>query len=343
MMSYDSVTLEPRVKSSVPHRSQCDTSVKLSDLITLDVPIIASPMSDICNGEMALTLAQHGALGIIHRYQEIDEQVRQMSLVFDSFLNDSRPNVPQVACAIGVGDDFAERASALYLRGCRIYCIDTANGFHDQVEPVVKFLREFPEFVYIIAGNIATEEGYRYLVNLGVDAVRVGIAGGSVCTTRQETGVYMPTLESVAECASVRRRHCMVKTPAIIADGGIRKPEDMAKALAIGADAVMGGRIFAGYRETPGEVVKQRHVDSAGREYFTYHKFYRGQASYGVQKEFTGEKPDYNEGAEELVPFVDKSASIVLARFKNGFRSTMSMMNSTTLEDYRKNVTVDYL
>jgi len=337
MINYDNITLVPRVISEVKSREDVSTAVDLGNL-KLDIPIIASPMPDVCGAYTAFILRRCGALGIIHRFQTIEGQMREY---IDSTLapeTASRIDVenryselPPVACAIGVSDDYEKRFDALYRIGCRIFCLDTANGANIKVKHAVEELRSRGENLYIIAGNVATVEGFQFLADIEVNAVRVGIAGGSVCETKIETGVHMPTLESVQECygyASIQE-----EAPMIIADGGIRTPSDMAKALAVGADAVMGGRIFAGYKESPGKIVKDR----AGIMY----KLYRGAASHSVQKENNGEKPDYAEGAEELVPYIDKSVADVVRRFKNGLRSTMSYMNATTIAQFKSNVRVE--
>ena len=150
----------------------------------------------------------------------------------------------------------------------------------------------------------------------------------SVCETRTETGVHMPTLQSVIDCAKVQ------KTSLIIADGGIRIPSDMCKALVGGADAVMGGKIFAGYKETPGDVLKLE-----GK----LHKIYRGAASYSVQQLTKNEKPQYSEGNETLVSYIDESVAKVLKRFKAGLQSSMSYANAKNLQEYRKNTSIEKL
>jgi len=335
MIDYDNVTLVPRFLSRISSRETIDTAVILNEHIKLQVPIIASPMPDVCSGDTAFRLKRSGVMGIIHRFQPIETQVKEFTFAIstpETASFEGRFDYGAVGCAIGVTDDYFERYVALGNAGCSVFCIDIANGFNTKIERVIDSFRSSPNKLFIIAGNVATQEGYEYLANLGVDAVRVGIAGGSVCTTRQETGVYMPTLESVNECSQT-----FCSRPLIIADGGIRYPADMAKALAVGADMIMGGRIFAGYRESPGRYVKDRTTDKL-------YKLYRGAASHGVQKEtMNGEKPDYNEGAEELVPFIDKSVASVIKRFQNGLRSTMSYMGASNIKEFKQNVRVELL
>jgi IMP dehydrogenase len=321
MRTFDNTTLVSRIISSVEHRSDCDTSVKCFGT-KLDIPIVASPMPDVCNGELAFKLAIFGALGIIHRFQSIEEQVNQFTIT-DTNLRS------KMACAIGITGDFKERFKKLWESGCRIFCLDIANGANVQVEEVVRWIKNTEWLGWVIAGNVATKEGFEFLQDLKVDAIRVGIGGGSVCSTKTETGMYMPTLESVLECKSVQ------KNSLIIADSGIRVPADMCKALVAGADLVMAGKIFAGYKETPGNVLKL--------EDGTKYKTYRGAASFGVQQEFSNEKPDFNEGNETLVPYVDDSVAKVVKRFKTGLQSSMSYMNATNISQYKINAKLEDL
>ena len=194
--------------------------------------------------------------------------------------------------------------------------------------PTCRWRRPFPgagaqaNDVFVVAGNVASAEAFRWLEDHGADAIRVGIAGGSVCETRTETAVFVPTPYAVWECAQARR-HALV-----IGDSGVRSPSDFCKLLAFGADAVMLGSALAGTREAPGRVIV---VD--GNKY----KIMRGAASFSVQQEYGGEEPEYVEGAETMVSYKG-SVHDVTSRYRAGLRSSMSYMNARTLAEYRTNV-----
>jgi IMP dehydrogenase len=203
----------------------------------------------------------------------------------------------RVGAAIGVGRDSLERAEALVAAHVDLLVIDTAHGHSQGVLDMVKRIRrQFPD-VDLVAGNIATAEATEALIGLGIDAVKVGIGAGSICTTRIVAGIGVPMITAVAECARAAAPH---KVP-VIADGGIRYSGDITKALAVGASCVMIGSLFAGTDESPGEMILYQ-----GRSF----KEYRGMGSLGAMRR--GSRDRYfqdefdldasPESAEKLVP-----------------------------------------
>jgi IMP dehydrogenase len=320
--NYDHLTLVPRIVSTLQHRADARPEIQVGPF-RLALPLIGSPMPDVCGEKMCSVLSQEGALGILHRFQPIESQQHEFELVH----HQSDTEAPAVGAAIGITGDYQERFQALYTAGCRLFCLDTANGAHLQVKQAMGWIRGQAADVFLLAGNVASAEAFSVLEEWGADAIRVGIAGGSVCETRTETGVFLPTPYAVAEAVMVRKRAL------IIGDSGIRTPADFCKLLALGADAVMVGSVLAGTKEAPGHVIAMD-----GKKY----KVMRGAASFSVQQQSGNASPGYVEGTETLVPYRD-TVTAVLHRYLAGLQSSMSYMDACTLDEYRRNVSFKLL
>jgi IMP dehydrogenase len=239
----------------------------------------------------------------------------------------------RVGAAVGVGGDLDERLAALVRAGVDVVVIDTAHG-HSQgvIEAVIATRRAYPD-LQLIAGNIATGEAAAALIKAGVDAVKVGIGPGSICTTRIIAGVGVPQITAIADVAKVTR-------PAgipLIADGGIKHSGDLPKAIAAGADVIMIGSLFAGTEESPGETILFQ-----GRTY----KAYRGMGSIGAMKQ--GSKDRYfqsdvesdvklvPEGIEGRVPFRGSLSENIL-QLVGGLRASMGYTGCRTLKELQEN------
>jgi len=307
-LSYDDVLLVPKY-STIESRSEINLSTDLGKGLKLRLPIIAAPMDTISEQRMAHAMASSGGAAIIHRYNTIEEQVHQ---ILGSQL---RP----VGAAIGVTGDYLERAVAAHVDGgVTFLCIDVAHGHHILMERALENLRaQLGEDVHIMAGNVATLEGINDLAAWGADSARCNIGGGSICSTRLQTGHGVPGLQTIIECA---KSDGDIK---IIADGGIKNSGDMVKALAAGADAVMVGSLLAGSEETPGDIFK----DNDGFEW----KSYRGMASKEAQMEWRGQCSSY-EGIAARVPYQGTVASI-LEDLEKGIRSGFSYSGARTLQE----------
>jgi IMP dehydrogenase len=318
-LSFDDVLLTPRY-SDIASRKEINLSTTLGRNRSFSLPIISSPMDTVTEDAMAIEMSNHGGLGVIHRYNSIEEQCE---IIRKAKFNDA--NLSTAAAAIGVSGDFMERAQELYKVGIRIFCVDIAHGHHALMRHALKVLRNTYGYdIHIMAGNVATREGYEDLASWGADSVRVGIGGGSICSTRIQTGHGMPTLQSVIECSE---SHLAGDVP-IIADGGIKNSGDMVKALAAGADFVMVGSLLAGTNETPGGV-----YTSQGRQL----KVYRGMASKDAQMEWRGHTSSI-EGVTSSVP-ARGPVSTVLEELTTGIRSGFSYSgcrNITELQTYSK-------
>lgn len=235
----------------------------------------------------------------------------------------------RVAAASGTGDDGVERAEALIDAETDILVIDTAHGHSERVLDAVRTVRRLSNEVRIIAGNIATGDAAEALIDAGVDAIKIGIGPGSICTTRVVAGVGVPQLTAVMECAKVARS----KGVPVIADGGIRASGDLAKAIAAGADCAMLGSMFAGTDEAPGEVVLYQ-----GRSY----KAYRGMGSLGAmargsadryfQEEVRDDLKLVPEGVEGQVPYRGPVASVI-HQLVGGLKAAMGYTGCATIAD----------
>jgi len=235
----------------------------------------------------------------------------------------------RVGAAVGTGPDTLDRVTALVEAGVDV--VDTAHGHSVRVLQTVEMLRgEFPD-LNIIGGNIATGEAAEDLIKAGVDAVKVGVGPGSICTTRVVAGIGVPQITAVAKCAEVAHRYG--KT--VVADGGVRYSGDIVKAIAAGADTVMLGSLFAGTEESPGE-----RIFYQGRAY----KVYRGMGSLGAMKaRFSSDRYSQEnvekfvpEGIEGRIPFKGPLSDIVY-QLVGGLRSGMGYTGSRTIKDLQQN------
>ncbi len=316
-VSYDDVLLVPKY-SEIESRSQIDIGSNLDNTIRLDLPVISSPMDTVTEDKMALAMHQFGGLGLIHRYNSIEDQVAIAALA--CFQNDDA----KVGAAIGMTGDFEERALALRSVGVKVLCVDVAHGHHIMMERCLKTLKDrFGDEIHIMAGNVATLEGFEALASWGANSIRVGIGGGSICSTRLISGHGVPTLASVIDCA---KSTYDVK---IIADGGVKTSGDIVKSLAAGADFVMIGSLLAGTEETPGEV----YTNNTGKKY----KVYRGMASADAQNNWRG-KTSTPEGISTTVPYRG-SAKDVLKDLAGGIRSGFSYTGVRSLRELQSKAT----
>jgi IMP dehydrogenase len=237
----------------------------------------------------------------------------------------------RVGAAIGPGPDRDERTDALVAAGVDVIVVDTAHGHSKGVVDAVRAVKKKYPNMDVVAGNVATAEAVEALVDAGVDAVKVGIGPGSICTTRVVAGVGVPQITAISDCARAADRHDIP----IIADGGIKFSGDVTKAIAAGASSVMIGSLFAGTDEAPGDLVLYQ-----GRSY----KVYRGMGSLGAMKR--GSKDRYGQGGaadEKLVPEGIEgrvpyrgSLTTILYQLVGGLRSGMGYTGSATITDLRK-------
>ncbi|HSL23616.1 MAG TPA: IMP dehydrogenase [Vicinamibacterales bacterium] len=457
-LTFDDVLLVPRHSKVLP--SQVDVSTRITRNIRLNVPLASAAMDTVTESRLAIAMAQHGGIGVIHKNLSIEEQASEVDRVKRSesgmivnpitlsaqhrihealalmrkyrisgvpitedgskegrlvgiltnrdlrFETDTdRPigdimtkenliTVPvgttldaareilhrhkvekllvvdrdyklkglitvkdiqkvirypnaskdrlgrlRVAAAVGVAKDTLSRAEALVAAHVDVLVVDTAHGHAQGVMDIVGKLRRQFKDVDLIAGNVATAEGTRALITLGVDGVKVGIGAGSICTTRVVAGIGVPMISAIAECAREAAKHDVP----IIADGGIRYSGDITKSMAVGASCTMIGSLFAGTDESPGEVILYQ-----GRSF----KEYRGMGSLGAMRRGSRDRYFQDEfdldaaagdASEKLVPEGIEgrvphrgSVATMIHQLVGGLRAGMGYCGASNIETLQR-------
>lgn len=302
-LTYDDISLVPTQVSRIKSRKDPSTQTTFLGL-KLQLPILSSPMDTVTGLEMAKELTRLGCLGILNRFDSSLE-----------ILLKGKNGKGVKAVSIGLNTEL-KIIEQLVERNL-IICIDTANANNKEVlKKCEQIKKKFN--TKIIIGNIAHGGTLQQLEDAGADAVRVGIGSGSVCTTSIQTGIGIGQVSSLLNVYFHREsKNLKIK---IIADGGIKSPGDVAKAIALGADVVMLGRMLSGTRETPGEVIKYK-----GQLW----KKYRGSASFGVKM-----RNEFIEGEETMVAYKGAVQNVIDA-ISDGLRSSMSYMNCFNIAELR--------
>ena len=339
-LTFDDVLLIPAESHVLPN--EVDLSTQLADNLKLHIPLISAGMDTVTEGPMAIAMALQGGLGVVHKNMSIQAQAGEVANVKSvvvpvgatkAAVDDN--NRLLVAAAVGVTSDTFERAEALLKAGADAIVIDTAHGHSAGVLRKIAEIREHFPNATLIAGNVATGEATRALLDAGVDVVKVGIGPGSICTTRVVAGVGVPQITAIYDAASVAREY----NKPIIADGGIKYSGDVVKALAAGGNAVMLGSMLSGTTEAPGEVFEDN-----GKKY----KAYRGMGSVGAMAQAHGSSDRYfqggvneanklvPEGVEALVPYKGDVSNIIY-QIDGGLRAGMGYVGASTIEELIEN------
>lgn len=320
-LTYDDISIIPSW-SDVKSRSDCELYSDIGKF-SLSTPLIASPMDTVCGVEMCVELSKLGGLGVLHRFQGIDEQVDMCDEI-------DANGVSNYMAAVGVGESGIERVDKLleYTQVSGL-CIDVANGHHLLPMKMVHYIKnEYPD-IDVMVGNIVSKHGAMDLIKEGADCLRVGIGNGSMCETRIRAGVGVPQATALSNIYTLIEEEDFDVN--IVADGGIKTTGDVAKALALGADAVMIGSLFSGTKETPGSIAKSGQWPNE-----KLFKKYQGSASI-ESKIARGEEVKNVEGNSKTTPYKGKVSRIV-QDINDGVRSSMSYVGAINLEEFRNNV-----
>tara|TARA_B100001094_G_scaffold116021_1_gene111952 strand:+ start:6561 stop:7571 length:1011 start_codon:yes stop_codon:yes gene_type:complete len=299
--TYDDILLVPN--KSLHSRSTAKLETKLSRNIHIDLPITSANMDTITGYELARTMSRLGGVGFLHRNMKIEENCYTVQKCLDTWKPYWSPVIPTV----GVSTSERERAESLLSLGIQGICIDIANAYSDRVTSMINFIRSKSKDVDIIAGNVASGPAALFLAQRGVDAIKVGIGPGSVCTTRRMTGFGVPQFTAISMVKRTLLDHRYNQIP-VIADGGIKSSGDIVKALWAGASSIMTGKLFAGCLEANNP------------------NAYRGMASNDARQVLLSDG-DVSTVAEEGIAIEVQdagSAEDVIRELCNGIRSGMS-------------------
>lgn len=343
-LTFDDVLLVPKESDILP--KDVNLERKLTKRITLKIPLISSPMDTITEHKMAIAMALCGGLGVIHKNMSLEAQAKEVEIVknFNEIENINskvssvaKPSVDEkgkllAAAAVGISEDRYKRIEKLIEAGADIIIIDTAHGHSQNVLKAIKEIKKLYSNIDLIAGNIATSDGAKALIDAGVDAIKIGIGAGSICTTRIIAGVGVPQLTAISDASEIAKKNNIGS----IADGGIKYSGDIVKAFAIGADAIMAGGLFSSTYEAPGDVII---ID--GKKY----KPYRGMGSVGAmiqgskdryfQSEVVNKSKFVPEGIEGVTEYKGHVADVVY-QIIGGVRAGMGYVGAKTINELQE-------
>lgn len=337
-LTFDDILLQPGYSDF--SRSDIDITTQLTRKITLKTPFVSAPMDTVTEAKLAISLAEDGGIGIIHRNLPITAQSKEVSKVKQKGL--------LVGAAVGASFGFEDRVKELVEAQVDVIVVDSAHGFSTQVIEATNWIKKKYSTTQVIAGSIATYDGAKALIAAGADGLRVGMGPGAICTTRIISGMGVPQITALQETV----RAAKTKAIPVIADGGIKYSGDIVKALATGASTVMMGSYFASAEESPGEVhiLERSHVPHRFQSILTdkkTYKFksYRGMGSIAAMKqgakiksedEFHGksykDRVLVAEGVEGLVP-VKGTVKELLAQSIGGIKSGMYYVGAKTIKE----------
>ena len=304
-LGYQDISLEPQ-KCIVMSRRDCQTDITLGNH-SFEMPIYPANMKSVVNTDTCAYLAKNGWFYTMHRFG-VD------TLGFIRYMQ----AIQQItSISVGVNKDSYETLSQIYNEPLEVdfITIDVANAWSEKAHDMVAYIKDkFPQ-TFLIVGNVATGNAAREVESWGADAIKVGIAGGSVCITKNKTGVHRPMVSTIRECVSATKSDTI-----IIADGGIVEHGDIAKAIACGADMVMAGSLFAGYDQSAGSI-----IEIGDTEYKEY---------YGSASKHNKEEVKNIEGKKTLIKYRGDMDRL-LKELKEDLQSSISYTGGLSLSDLK--------
>jgi IMP dehydrogenase len=319
--TFDDLALIPKF-NKIKSRLDVNIETYLTKRTKIKIPIVASNMDTVIGDELADLLILNGTFPIFHRFCSLTE----INRVAEKYGNN---------CYLSCGIDHVDIMNIAIKNNCRGICIDIAHGHSEIMLNTIKNIKNNSN-LEIIAGNVCTPDGCLDLINAGADAIKIGIGPGAACITRKMTGVGIPQMSTILECAEVAK----VYNIPLIADGGIEIPKYMAMALAGGASCVMIGKLFAATLESCSPKVQTN--DGLFVKY-------RGQASKEFQDEKRGGlKPGTIEEGVSMTIKCSGSAQDLINKFCGGLKSSLTYLGAHNLDIYQKNaefreVSINYI
>lgn len=314
-LAFSDVTLVPQY-SEVSSLNPPILKTRISKNVFQDIPIISSNMDTITEFAMAQAMMKKGGSGIIHRYQEISAQARMIRELKESQkqLNVTHPMI----ASVGVREEEKARAQALAEEGIDCFCLDIAHGDSLALYQFLEYLKVTYPSIDVIAGNVASADGVRRMIEHGADGIKVGVGVGSLSMTGELTGHGVPALTGIALANSIASKYDIP----IIADGGLRSTSDIVKAICAGADAVMLGFMLAGTNE------------AAASENHMKQKIYRGVSSLMTKDSWIGDRAQLPE-AESKQMLVSSKGPVenIVSDICSGLKVAMGLVGAHEIDE----------
>jgi len=341
-ITLDDILLLPN-KSNFPIELQdkkISLKTKISKNITLDIPLVSSPMPAVTETKLAQKIGKAGGIGFIHFFQSFKRQIQQVSQVSSS-------GVKVAATIADLSKQGVTHVGNLLKAGADLISVESYHAHNKQVIDFIKHLKSKYKKIELSVALLATPEGVRDVIKVGADSVRVGIGGGSHCTTRLVTGVGRPQLSAINHCSKVAKRY---KVP-LISDTGIKYAGDIAKAIAFGADAVMIGGLFAGTNEAPGSIIRkgskkykktwgmctQTAINQTSHDHNNGNDLRSiiNSVSTLIRSSVLQQKPIFEEGVEGLVKY-QGNLDTVLNQLVSGLKRSMWYQGASTISQLKQ-------
>lgn len=318
--TFDDVLLVPQY-TEINSRKDVVLKTNVTRNVELNNVFLSANMDTITENRMATAMHQKGCLGVFHRFITN----KALSLEIEEYVNECGGDAI-IAISVGVNEGQGIKDKIDDLKKYKnpvVLFIDVPNAFYNRVGDLIEFLKSNYNYD-VVAGNVATANGAKYLCEKSVDGVKVNIGAGSMCTTRKISGHGVPQITALLECAEVCKKYSVP----IIADGGCKDSGDCVKSLACGASSIMSGFLFRGTSETPGEAFKNDGI---------LYKTYRGMASIGAQTKHKGK--GYHAAPEGESKVIRERGSVkqIVDNLLAGIRSGLSYSNAKTINEFHNN------